>query len=58
VKLSESIKPADYCPITRHDYNHVVTAAGALRRQGFSELAGKVEEAAKEIRKLLVGGGE
>jgi hypothetical protein len=58
VKLSESIKPADYCPITRHDYNHAVTAAGALRRQGYPELAGKVEEAAKEIRKRLVGGGE
>ena len=57
MKLSESIKPADYCPITRSDYNHAVTAAGALRRQGFPDLAGKVEEAAKEIRRRLVGGG-
>jgi hypothetical protein len=58
VKLSENIKPADYCPITRHDYNHAVTAAGALRRQGYPELAERVEEAAKEIRRRLVGGGE
>ena len=57
MKLSESIKPADYCPITRHDYNHALTAAGALRRQGFPDLAEKVEEAAKEIRRRLVGGG-
>jgi len=56
VKLSESIKPADYCPITRHDYNHAVTAAGALRRQGFPDLAERVEEAAKEIRRLVGGG--
>ena len=57
MKLSESIKPADYCPITRSDYNHAVTAAGALKRQGFPELAERVEEAAKEIRRRLVGGG-
>lgn len=58
MKLSESIKPADYCPITRSDYNHAVTAAGALKRQGFPELAERVEEAAKEIRRRLVGGVE
>ena len=57
MKLSESIKPADYCSITRSDYNHTVTAAGALRRQGFLDLAERVEEAAKEIRRRLVGGG-
>ena len=57
MKLSENIKPADYCPITRSDYNHALTAAGALRRQGYPELAEKVEEAAKEIRRRLVGGG-
>lgn len=58
MKLSESIKPSDYCPITRADYNHAVTAAGALRRQGFPDLAERVEEAAKEIRRRLVGGVE
>ena len=57
VKLSENIKPSDYCPITRHDYNHALTAAGALRRQGFPDLAERVELAAKEIRRRLVGGG-
>jgi hypothetical protein len=57
MKLSESIKPADYCPITRSDYNHAVTAAGALMRQGFPDLAERVEDAAKEIRRRLVGGG-
>ena len=56
MKLSESIKPADYCPITRHDYNHALTAAGALKRQGFPDLAERVEEAAKEIRRRLEAG--
>ena len=56
MKLSESIKPTNYCPITRHDYNHAICAAGALRRQGFPELAERVEEAAKEIQRRLVGG--
>ena len=58
MKLSESIKPTNYCPITRHDYNHAICAAGALKRQGFPDLAERVEEAAKEIRRRLVGGVE
>ena len=56
MKLSESIKPTDYCPITRSDYNHAICAAGALKRQGFPDLAERVEEAAKEIRRRLEAG--
>ena len=57
MSLSEStIKPVQYNPITRADYNHAVLAIGSLKRQGFDEAAAVVEAAAKEIQKRLEAG--
>lgn len=57
MSLSEStVKPCEYNPITRADYNHVVAAIGSLKRQGFHEAAAAVEVAAKEIRRRLEAG--
>lgn len=56
MKLSESIKPADYCPIKLSEYNQAVAHWGQLRRDGKTDEAAKAEEAAKEIGRRLVGG--
>ena len=57
MSLSEStVKPCQYNPITRAEYNQAVHHWGQLRRDGKHEEAEQAEQAAKEIRRRLEAG--
>lgn len=57
MSLSEStVKPCEYNPITRTEYNQAVQHWGRLRRDGKHDEAVQAELAAKEIRARLEAG--